>query len=52
MMYGRYPFERKTTATLAVVISKGRIKPPPKETQEKYSEELRKILSLLLSQVY
>jgi hypothetical protein len=52
MMYGIYPFKGKTTATLAVAIATGRIKTPPKERQEEYSEELKKILSLLLSQVY
>jgi hypothetical protein len=52
MMYGIYPFEQTNLGTLAVAIATGKIKNPPKETQEKYSEDLRKILSLLLSQVY
>jgi flagellar biosynthesis/type III secretory pathway protein FliH len=50
MMYGIYPFVGKTSETLAVAISKGRIKALSEEIQEGYSEGLRKVLSLLLSQ--
>jgi hypothetical protein len=52
MMYGIYPFEQTNIGTLALAIATGRIKTPPKERQEEYSEEFKKILSLLLSQVY
>jgi hypothetical protein len=51
-MYEIYPFEGNNMGTLAVAIVMGKIKTPPKEIQERYSEELKKILSLLLSQVY
>jgi hypothetical protein len=53
MMYGRYPFEGKNIATLSVAISKKKIiNPPPPEIEQNYSEELKNILSLLLSPVY
>jgi serine/threonine protein kinase len=52
LMYGIYPFEGKTSETLAVAIVTGKIKTPPEEMQKEYSEGLKKILSLLLSQVY
>jgi hypothetical protein len=51
MMYGIYPFEGKTEETLAEAITRGNMKEPPQEAQKLYSEGLRKILSLLLSQV-
>jgi hypothetical protein len=50
-MYGTYPFEQTNLGTLAVAIVTGRIKTPPEEMEKQYSEELKKILSLLLSQV-
>jgi hypothetical protein len=53
MMYGIYPFEVKgnNKKALAEAITRGNIKEPPQEAQKLYSEGLRKILSLLLSQV-
>jgi hypothetical protein len=52
MMYGMFPFEGKnnTRETIVAAIVRGKIKTPPKEMQERYSEGLRKISLLLLSQ--
>jgi hypothetical protein len=41
----------KIKETVVVALLKGKIKTPPKEMQERYSEGLKNILSLLLSQV-
>jgi hypothetical protein len=50
-MYGIYPFEGRTSETLAVAIVKEKLKAPPEEMEKQYSKELKKILSQLLSQV-
>jgi hypothetical protein len=52
MMYGMFPFEGKMNIreTVIAAIVRGKIRAPPKEIQERYSEGLKKILSLLLSQ--
>jgi hypothetical protein len=49
-MYGIFPFEGKYKETVISAIVRGKIKKPLKEIEERYSEGLRNVLLLLLSQ--
>jgi hypothetical protein len=51
-MYRIYPFEANDMETLYVSITEGKMTVPPKKLQEQYSEGLKDIVSLLLSQVF
>jgi hypothetical protein len=48
MMYLSYPFTDNNSMILAVSILKGEVKKPPIEMENKYSSELKEILSFLL----
>jgi hypothetical protein len=45
-----FPFQGNSEPAVITAIVRGKIKTPQKEMQEQYSEGLRKIPSLLLSQ--
>jgi serine/threonine protein kinase len=51
MMYLTYPFTGKNWMIIAGSILKGKVKEPPIEMKDKYSSELREILSSLFHDV-
>jgi hypothetical protein len=50
-MYLEFPYNGKNIITLALAIKDGNYDPPSKEKEEKYSPELKEILSSLLERV-
>jgi hypothetical protein len=50
-MYGTFPFEGRSPYVLAASIITGKIKKPPYDVEQKYSEKLKYVLSSLLSSV-